>query len=76
MIDGTVDRWYVPMERTIDWRKETVRKIHTAVLYLDDALESIRHDKSIAYTHGDVNHFDRISNCRNMLKDLEKELGG
>lgn len=82
MIDGTTDRWHVPMERKIDWRQEAIRKIHTATICLDDALEAIRQDKSIdrsrveAYLQDEATQFERILNYRNKLMDLEKELRG
>lgn len=82
MIDGTTDRWYVPMERKIDWRQEAIRKIHTATMCLDDALEAIKNDKNVdrsnidEYLRDERIQRERILNYRNELRDLEKEMRG
>ena len=84
MIDGTTDRWHVPMERKIDWRQEAIKKIHTATMCLDDALEAIRQDKSKsidrsrveAYLQDEATQFELILNYHNKLRDLEKEMRG
>lgn len=72
MIDGTSDRWHVPMERKIDWRQEAIIKIRTAAMCLDDALDAIKKDKNI--DSGNINEY--ILNYRNKLRDLEEEMRG